>query len=229
MKCLILAGGFGTRLYPTTVHKAKPLMEYNGKPLLSHIMDRVPRGIEILVSCNRKFADDFCRWQESVERTVELWFEDAWKEEEKKGAVSSIEYWIRSKGIAEDLLVIAGDNYFEFDLAQFISAYNGENLLLAAYDLGDSGRASQFGVVSLDGDRVAEFQEKPTQPTSSLVSTGIYVFPQRVFAILSAYCSGGKRDNLGSFIAHLVEVDEVHAFRFTETWLDIGGVKKPAS
>lgn len=70
MKCLLLAGGFGARLYPTTVHKAKPLLEYNGKPLLSHIMDRVPQGIEILVSCNRKFEADFRKWQQSVVRTA---------------------------------------------------------------------------------------------------------------------------------------------------------------
>ena len=228
MKCLILAGGFGTRLYPTTVHKAKPLLEYNGKPLLSHIMDRVPQGIDIMVSCNRKFEADFCRWHEASARHVELCFEDAWTEKQKKGAVSSIEFWIRSKGIREALLVIAGDNYFEFDLAQFISAHNGENLLLAVYDLGDARKASQFGVVSLDGNRISELQEKPTQPTSSLVSTGVYIFPQRVFPFLSRYCSGGKRDNLGSFIAHLIERDRVCAFRFTETWLDIGSMKELA-
>jgi glucose-1-phosphate thymidylyltransferase len=225
MKCLILAGGFGTRLYPLTIYKAKALLEYKGSPLLNHILDRVPGNIDTLVSCNRKFEADFCRWQKNAARTVELCVEDVWTHEQKKGAVGSLEFWVSSKSITEDLLVIAGDNYFEFSLAEFISAYNGKNVLVAVYDIGDMSKASRFGIVSLDGKRIVEFQEKPAQPRSSLVSTGIYIFPPRIFPLLSRYCAEGKRDNLGSFIAHLVEKDEVHAHIFTETWCDIGSAK----
>jgi len=225
MKCLILAGGFGTRLYPLTIYKAKALLEYKGKPLLSHIVDSVPGDIDILVSCNRKFEADFRRWQKGTARPVELCVEDVWTEGQKKGAVGSLEFWVSSKNITEDLLVIAGDNYFEFNLAEFISAYNGKNVLVAVYDIGDMSKASRFGIVSLDGNRIVEFQEKPAQPRSSLVSTGIYIFPPRVFPLLSRYCAEGKRDNLGSFIAHLIDGDEVHARIFTETWRDIGSAE----
>jgi len=225
MKCLVLASGFGTRLYPLTIYKAKALLGYKGKPLLSHILDRVPGNIDILVSCNRKFEADFRQWQKSAARQVELCVEDIWTEEQKKGAVGSLEFWVSSKNIAEDLLVIAGDNYFEFSLAEFISAYNGKHVLVAVYDIGDMSKTSWFGVVSLDRNRIVEFQEKPAQPCSSLVSTGIYIFPPRVFPLLSRYCAEGKIDNLGSFIAHLMERDDVHARIFTETWLDIGSAE----
>jgi len=225
MKCLILAGGFGTRLYPLTIYKAKALLDYKGQPLLSHILDRIPENIDTLVSCNRKFEADFRWWQKGTARPVELCVEHVWTEEQKKGAVGSLEFWVSSKNIAEDLLVIAGDNYFEFNLAEFISAYNGKNVLVAVYDIGDRNKASRFGIVSLDGNRIVEFQEKPAQPRSSLVSTGIYIFPPRIFPLLSRYCAEGKRDNLGSFIAHLIERDEVHARIFTETWRDIGSAE----
>ena len=105
MKCLIMAGGFGTRLYPLTMYKAKALLEYKGKPLLSHILDRIPGNIDILVSCNRKFEADFRRWQEGTARRVELCIEDVWAEDRKIGAVGSLEFWVGSKNIAEDLLV----------------------------------------------------------------------------------------------------------------------------
>ncbi|TET55214.1 MAG: NDP-sugar synthase, partial [Dehalococcoidia bacterium] len=75
---------------------------------------------------------------------------------------------------------------------------------------------------TLEGNRIAEFQEKPAEPRSSFVSTGIYIFPPRVFPLLSRYCAEGKRDNLGGFIAHLIDGDEVHGRTFTETWRDIG-------
>jgi len=224
MKCLILAGGFGTRLYPLTIHQAKALLEYKGKPLLTHIVDKVPQEIDILVSTNRKFKTGFRRWQETIDRPVEICVEDVRTEEGKKGAVGSLNFWIEHKRIAEDLLVIAGDNYFEFDLSKFMASYNGRNALVAVYDIGDKSKASQFGVVQVDGRKIVELEEKPARPRSSLIATACYIFPPRIFPRLSRYCSEGKRDNLGNFIAYLIETDEVHAYPFTALWLDIGNV-----
>ncbi len=107
-------------------------------------------------------------------------------------------------------------------MSQFASSYNGENTLVALYDIGDLSKASQFGVVKLDGHKVIGFEEKPLRPKSSLVATACYIFPRRIFPLISRYCYKGKRDNLGNFIAHLVDRDEVHAYTFTELWLDVG-------
>ena len=145
MKCLILAGGFGTRLYPLTLNQAKALLEYKSKPLLTHIVDKVPQDIGILVSTNRKFETGFRRWQETINRQVEICVEDVWTEEQMKRAIGSLNFCIEHKHIAEDLLVIAGDNYFEFEPSEFIASYNGKNTLLAVYDIGGKSKASQFG------------------------------------------------------------------------------------
>ncbi len=225
MKCLILAGGFGTRLYPRTINRAKALLEYKGKPIISHIVDKVPQNIDIMVSTNKRFETDFRHWQQRINREVEILIEKALRENQKLGAVGSLNFWVESKPIVEDLLVIAGDNYFEFDLAQFIASYDGKHTLVAVYDIGSKDKASQFGVVQLDGHRIAELQEKPAKPKSSLIATASYIFPQRIFPLLHQYCQRGKKDNLGSFIAYLIDKDEVHAYTFTESWLDIGSVK----
>lgn len=222
MKCLILAGGFGTRLYPLTITKAKALLEYKGKPILTHIVDRIPQGMDVLISINRKFEDDFRHWQKGIGREVEICIEDVWTTEQKQGAVSSLNFWINHKNITEDLLVIAGDNYFEFDLSRFILAYDGNNSLVAVCHIDDPRKASQFGTVRLDKHKIVELEEKPDKPKSSLIATACYVFPLRVFRRLSQYCSGGKRDNLGNFISYLIDTDEVHAYTFAELWLDIG-------
>ena len=224
MKCLILAGGFATRLYPLTLNRAKALLEYKGKPIISHIVDKLPQNINIMVNTNKKFEADFHKWQRNLNREVEILVEEALSEEQKLGAVGSLNFWIEKKAIAEDLLVIAGDNYFELDLAQFIASYDSKHTLVAIYDIGDKGKAGQFGVVQLDGHRIVGFQEKPAKPKSSLVATACYILPQRVFLLLHQYCQQGKRDNLGSFIAYLVDREEVHAYIFTEPWVDIGSV-----
>lgn len=225
MKCLILAGGFGTRLYPLTINRAKALLGYKGKPIISHIVDKIPKNIDIMVNTNKKFEADFHHWQGTINRKVEILVEEVLSEDQKLGAVGSLNFWIENKPIVEDLLVIAGDNYFEFDLAQFIARYDGKHTLVAVYDIGDKGKASQFGVVQLDGHRITEFQEKPAKPQSSLVATACYIFPQRIFPLLRQYCQRGKRDNLGSFIAYLIDKDEVHAYPFTESWIDIGSME----
>lgn len=225
MKCLILAGGFGTRLYPLTINRAKALLGYKGKPIISHIVDKIPKNIDIMVNTNKKFEADFHQWQRTINRKVEILVEEVLSEDQKLGAVGSLNFWIEKKPIVEALLVIAGDNYFEFDLAQFIARYDGKHTLVAVYDIGDKGKASQFGVVQLDGHRIAEFQEKPAKPKSSLVATACYIFPQWIFPLLRQYCQRGKRDNLGSFIAYLIDKDEVHAYTFTESWIDIGSVE----
>jgi len=222
MKCLILAGGFGSRLYPVTINRAKALLEYKGKPLLTHIVAKIPQDIGILVATNRKFETGFRQWQETIDRQVEICVEDAWVEEQRKGAVSSLNFWVSHKNITEDLLVIAGDNYFEFDLSKFITSYNGKNTLVAVYDIGDKNKATRFGLVSLEGCKVIELQEKPAKPKSTLIATACYIFPPRIFPFLSPYCVKDKRDRLGNFISYLIDSDEVHAYSFTEPWLDIG-------
>jgi glucose-1-phosphate thymidylyltransferase len=225
MKALILASGFGTRLYPLTLTKAKALLEYQGKPILSHVVDKIPQDIDILVNVNKKFEADFRSWQRSAGRAVTLCVEPVFTEEQAFGAVSSIHYWIKDKEIADDLLVIASDNYFEFDLRRFIAAYDGENTLAAVYDIGDISKATQYGVVRLDGSRIVELEEKPAQPKSSLIATACYIFPQRIFPLLSQFCVQDRKDNLGNFIAYLIETDEVCAYTFAEPWFDIGSIE----
>lgn len=224
MQCLILASGFGTRLYPLTIDRAKALLEYKGKPVLTHIVDKIPAGIEVFVCCNRKFEADFRQWQRGLGRQVELCVEDVWTEEQKKGAIGSLSFWVGEKKFSDDLLVIAGDNYFEFDLDRFIAAYNGRNVLVAVHDIGDRKKASQFGVVTVEGNRIAELREKPAEPESSLVATAVYILPPRIFPLLAHYHATRERDNLGNFIAYLAEREEVHAFLFSETWFDVGSI-----
>ncbi len=228
MKCLILAGGFATRLYPLTVNKAKALLEFKGKPVITHIVDRIPQNIDILVTTNKRFETDFAEWQTTLDRPVEMLIEGAVTDDQKLGAVSAIDFWTKKKTIDEDLIVIAADNYIEFDLADLMAGFDGRNTLIAVHDVGDKdkaceiGKACQVGLVILDGNRVVRLDEKPLQATSSIVATGIYVLPSRIFPLLSQYCSEKRRDNLGSFINFLLDTEEVQAYPFTQVWADIG-------
>lgn len=225
MKCIILAAGFATRLQPLIGDRPKPLLEIGGIPIITHIIEKIPIGIETIVTTNRKFEHQFLRWREGLSQKPELFLEEVWREEEKLGALASLALLIKRKNLAEDLLIIAGDNYFEFNLPNFIKAYNGKNVLVAIHDVGDKDKAKEFGVVKLEGNRIIEFNEKPESPTSSLVATACYIWPPRVFQSLLDYSSTQDRDHLGSFIAHLVKQEDVYAYVFKQRWLDIGSIR----
>jgi len=224
MKAIILASGFGTRLYPLTRDKAKALLVYKGKPVVGHIIDRIPVGMETFVTSNGKFENDFRQLLETLSRPVNLCVEPVFTETERLGAVGSLRSCIETGNLVDDLLVIAGDNYFEFELSRFIAVYDGETTLVAVFDIGDKGKASQLGVVKLDGHRIIKFDEKPARPETTLVATACYIFPPRIRPLLSQFCDSEGKDNLGSFISFLLARDEVHAYVFTESWLDIGSV-----
>ena len=231
MKALILSSGFGTRLYPLTEKTAKGLLEVRGRPLIDHVVDKIPPHVDILVNVNRKFEEDFRRWAEASPRDITICAEDVHAPEESLGAVGSITHWISEAGIDEDLMVIAGDNYFEFDMSRFMGAYNGRNTVIAVQDIGDLNLARKYGVVATEGNRITEFVEKPDEPRSTLVATACWIVPQRVFPIMSEFAAGAKRDNLGSFIEFLLggsgngQPEEVHAFAFEDLWLDIGSIE----
>jgi glucose-1-phosphate thymidylyltransferase len=230
VKCLILASGFGTRLYPLTRDRAKALIEYRGEPLLTHIVGKVPRSIDISIVTNRKFERDFRRWRKGIDRKIEIGVEDVWTDEQKKGALGSLTLWVEQSGISEDLLILASDNYFEFDLSRFISAYNGRNALVAVHDIGDRDRARDFGVVEVKNGRIVACQEKPAFPATALVGIACHIFPPRLFAVLSRYHHKHPDvDELGHFIAYLVKYDEVDAYIFTEVCRDIASILSPSN
>ena len=134
-------------------------------------------------------------------------------------------FWVERDNIKEGLLILASDNYFEFDLSRFIAAYNGKNALVAVHDIGDKDRASQFGVVEVEKGRIVGCEEKPAFPKTSLVGIACYLFPPRLFAMLSRYhYEHPGLDELGHFITYLVKYDKVDAYIFTEVCRDIASI-----
>lgn len=192
---------------------------------MTHIVEKIPRNIDISVATNRKFEMDFRRWRENIDRNIEIDVEDVWTETQKKGALGSLIFWIEQANINEDLLILASDNYFEFDLAQFIDTYSGRNALVAVHDIGDKDKASQFGVVEVEKGRIVKCEEKPKHPKTSLVGVACYLLPPRLFAILSHFHDEHPElDELGHFINYLVKYDEIDAYIFTEVCKDIASI-----
>lgn len=222
MKCIILAGGFATRLWPLTENKAKPLLHLKDRPLISHIVDSIPQSVPIIISTNAVFENDFNTWAKAFpHRDIEIFVEDSGSDEFKKGALGATALVIQERNIEEDLLLLAGDNYFGFTIEQLIEAFAG-NPLLAAHDIKDKEKAKAFGVVIEKNGKAIEFQEKPAEPKSTLVGTGCYIFPSKNLKDIVHYAKD-NHDNLGGIFEYFMEHNqEVDVFKFNELWIDIG-------
>src|SRR5258708_535526 len=122
MKALILAAGYATRLYPLTETVAKPLLPLAGRPMLDYLLDRiheVEEIDEIHVVTNHKFAQSFADWART--RDVVVHDDGTTSEEDRLGATGDIQFVIERAGLArDDLIVIAGDNLFDYSLAGYV-------------------------------------------------------------------------------------------------------------
>jgi glucose-1-phosphate thymidylyltransferase len=233
MHAFVLAGGFATRLWPLTESRPKPLLPVAGKPILTHLTEKIPKGIPITVSTNAVFADAFHKWKlatcnpstgsgQALQLSVLI--EDTRADDHKLGALGAVAQWIADAKIDDDILLLTGDNYIGFSLSSFIDAYHEGTPLLAAHDIGDLERAKQFGTVimDIDGKSVTAFEEKPHNPKSTLVSTGCSILPRSALSILTAYAKDHP-DNVGGIFEELLRCGvPVQAFVFHEPWFDIG-------
>lgn len=157
-------------------------------------------GLETYISTNRFFESHFRPYAEKY--GTGLIVEDTLHEEEKLGTIGAMRVAVEEVGM-DDYLVIAGDNLFSFSLRDFLKRFAGETLI-AVFDVGDVNLAKRYGVVVLEGEKVIAFEEKPAQPRSTLISTGVYVFPERVMALLDEYLSNGNHDSPGYFVQWLL-------------------------
>lgn len=224
MHAFILAGGFATRLWPLTEQRAKPLLPLAGKPLLTHLLERIPSTLPITVSTNAVFGTQMEQWGNTMDRPVAIRIEATKKDDEKLGALGALAQWIREEQIREDILLLTGDNYIGFNLNTFIDQYIPGTPLLAAYDIADPLRARSFGtvIVDEDGRTIRAFEEKPATPKSTLVSTGCSILPAGMHDLLLAYAQR-KPDNVGGIFEELLALGHsVDCFTFSGLWFDIG-------
>jgi glucose-1-phosphate thymidylyltransferase len=228
MDAVVLAGGYATRLWPVTRNRPKMFLPVGGETVIDSVFDDLEaddRVETVYVSTNERFADDFADYLDDspFEKPV-LSVEDTTGESEKFGVVGALAQLIDREDVDDDLLVVAGDNLISFDLGEFVDFFAAEGTpAIAAYDVGSRERAKSYGLVELDGDEVVDFQEKPDDPRSTLVSIACYAFPAETLPLFDEYLADGENpDEPGWFVQWLQERGAVHAFTFDGAWYDIG-------
>ena len=224
MRAILLCAGYATRLRPLTENRPKPLLPVGGRPMLDWILDRVVEVTDdVHVVTNRRFAADFERWSDG--RTT-VHDDGTTSNEDRLGAIGDVRFVLDRIGRDDDLLVIAGDNLFDFSLADYVAWWRGKGVAsaVALHDVGDLELAKQYGVASVDEDeRVVSLVEKPGDPQSTLCATATYIYHREHVPLVERYLADGNSpDQPGRFLVWLCEREPVYGYRLPGEWLDIG-------
>jgi len=242
---VILAGGQGERLSVLSMERAKPAVPFAGKyriidftlsncvnsglydvavltqyrphSLNDHIgigrpwdLDRARGGIRLLQPyLGRKDADWYKGTADAVNQNLPFLLEDP---------------------RVDLVVVLSGDHVYRMDYQKMIAFHEAKqaDCTVAVFEV-PLREAHRFGTLVTDEEhRVVEFDEKPAQPRSTLISMGIYVFEraaleQRLLEDVNTHRS--RHDFGGDIIPHMVEMDRVFAYPFRGYWRDVGTVQ----
>lgn len=230
MKCLILAAGYATRLYPITQNFPKPLLDVNGKTILDWLVDDIDTAgcvDEYVVISNHRFAQHFEHWAAQKPQKITVVDDGTSTNETRLGAVCDIQFAIDQLHLDDDMLVIAGDNVLDFSMTRFIDyAREKQTSCVMRFYVEDLKTLQKSGVLSIDdSDRITSMVEKPAEPESNWCCPPFYYYTRADARLVRAGIEAGcGTDAPGSYIAWLCTQTAVHAMQMPGQRYDIGDV-----
>ena len=231
MKCLILAAGYATRLYPLTENFPKPLLKVGEKTILDWLVDDIDLsgGVdEYVVISNHKYAHHFEDWAKTKSQKVTVVDDGTDTNETRLGAVRDIQFAIDSLGLDGDMLVIAGDNVLDFSLTKFVAyAKEKKTSCIMRYYEPEFQKLLKCGVVTVDeNDKVLNMTEKSPSPATNWCCPPFYYYTENDAKLVEKGIeSGCGTDAPGTFIAGRCTQTDVHAMDMPGRRYDIGNLE----
>lgn len=231
MKCLILAAGYATRLYPLTENFPKPLLKVQDKTILDWLIDDIDAAGKIdeyIVISNHKYAHHFNDWAKTKSQKITVVDDGTDSNETRLGAVKDIQFAIEKLSLDDDMLVIAGDNLLDFSLTRFVDyAIEKQTSCIMRYYEADEKRLLKCGVVTIDdNDLILEMTEKSPNPATHWCTPPFYYYTKADAKLVKeGIAAGCGTDAPGSYIAWLCTKTAVHAMEMLGHRYDIGNLE----
>lgn len=230
MKALILAAGYATRLYPLTLDRPKALLPIAGKAIIDYIVDQIETidSIdELVVISNHKFFPHFSEWNEERQSrlSIKILNDNTTDDSNKLGAIGDIQFAIDTLGIDDDLLIMAGDNIFTFELNNYYNAFLSKNSdMILVKEMDNLNDLRRMANVETDSEgRVIGMEEKPANPKTNLAAFASYIYKKDTVPLIKQYLDEGNNpDAPGFFPSWLYKIKSLYAYKFTGECYDIG-------
>lgn len=213
MKAILLAAGEGSRLRPLTISKPKPMVRAANRPIAQYAVEALVangvRDITMVVGYQRAKLQTYFGDGKKFGANITYAFQE--------GLLGTAHAVSTAPAPEEAFLVLGADNVVDANLVKRIISAPGSGPALAVH-LSDT--PSKYGVVSMDGGRIRDIREHPTEPRSDWISTGVYRFPAEFHATISTAVANGTL-GLSHVLQKAVEAGlRVEAVKTEDLWAD---------
>ncbi|HMH45896.1 MAG TPA: sugar phosphate nucleotidyltransferase [Pyrinomonadaceae bacterium] len=216
MKGIVLAGGLGSRLKPLTAVTNKHLLPVFDQPMIYYpIQTLVNAGIsDIMIVTGGNSAGDFLKLLGNGKAFGLKHLNYTYQEGEGgiAAALSLVEHFAAN----EPICVMLGDNIIQGNILKAADGYrqqgHGAKILLKRVP-----DPQRFGVPKLDGTRVLQIEEKPSQPKSEYAVIGIYMYDADVFDVIRTLRPSGRGE------LEITDVNNAYIDRGDMTWDELDG------
>lgn len=221
MKGFILAAGEGTRLYPLTLEIPKPLLPVGKISIITYLIELyLKHGVnDIKINVQKKHLEDFYKWKvtyfprEKIEFIIE---------KKPTGTFTPL-MKVNKNWFSESIVVSNGDELKELNLKEMIN-FHFQKGGVATLGLVKVENPQAYGVAKMDDDKIVEFIEKPKQPPSHYINSGLYILnpeirnyypPKAKFAMLET-----------NLFPKLAEEGKLFGYKWEGRWMDIGDFQR---
>ena len=234
---IILCAGYGTRMYPLTKDKPKPLLPIIDKPALDYIIEEIIKINDInniYIVTNDRFFKDFNEWKDNwakisnySKKSIHILNDGSTSNINRLGVVRDLNYVFKNTSSFSQVLLIGGDNIPLFSLNEYWMKFlKNKNHCVFALKDNNIERLRETGVLLLSkSGQVLRIYEKPSHPPSNYFSPLIYFLQSNAKSHLEEYLDGKTNFNdKRNFIDYLCKVENVYAFFPDKGRLDIGNM-----
>lgn len=223
MKGVILAGGLATRLRPLTSVTNKHLLPIYNKPMIYYPLEAmVKAGIkEVLITSSPDHAGHFASLLESGDDFgLRLYYA---VQKNPKGGIADAIMLAEDFAKGDDILVILGDNIFNFDIKKSIEKFNSKKNGAMIFGIKVPQDASQYGIIEIDENgKVISIEEKPQNPKSDIAQTGIYIYDQKVFEYIKKINPSNRGELEVTDLNNFYLEDRSLDCELIDWWIDAG-------
>ncbi|PIQ98655.1 MAG: hypothetical protein COZ92_01030 [Candidatus Nealsonbacteria bacterium CG_4_8_14_3_um_filter_40_11] len=217
MKGFILAAGEGTRLRPLTLEIPKPLLPVGKIPIITYLIELfLKSGVDdIKIGIQKKHLEDFYKWKATYFPREKI---DFVVEKKPSGTFTP---FAKKTGnwFSETIIVSNGDELKDLDLKKMIDWHFGKKALVTV-GLVKVENPQVYGVARMKGDKIIEFVEKPKEPPSHYINSGLYVMNPEVKKYYPPKAKFAMVEN--DLFPQLAKEGKLFGYKFEGKWQDIG-------
>lgn len=211
---IVLAAGPGSRIWPLTKTRPKPMVPVAGKPILGWCLEALADAgfAKAVVVVGHKATTIQSHFGDGAKMGLEITYVN---QDQQIGTAHAVATALQEIGMPETALVIGGDNLVATELIQDLLDHPPNALAVTK-----SEEPSKYGVVTLDGDEITHITEKPHVEGEALISTGVCLLDREALDTVNHLVADGTT-GLPSVLNRIIEEGHgLEASRSARDWLD---------